>query len=117
MRTQGLNHVAVSFPPGTLTDDFRGDVADFYGSLLGWEEIDRLRLADRMTLSAGGGTYVNLRERDEAMTCTGYEHIGATVATSGVADEIHAELAATDLDVELGEMTRGDDGFRSFRFR
>lgn len=117
VRTLGVDHVAMSLVPGTLTDEFRREVCDVYGDVLGWTEIEQLRLDDRMTLWAGGRTYVNIRERPEAMICTGYEHVGATVATSDDAERIHAELAASGLDVELGEITRRDDGSRSFRFR
>ena len=34
----GLNHVAMSVPPGTLTDDYRAELLEFYGGLFGWRE-------------------------------------------------------------------------------
>jgi len=117
MISAGLNHVALSFPAGTLSDEFRGQVRTFYGELLGWTEIDDLKLPDRMTMATGGGTYVNLRERDDAMVCHGYEHLGVTVRSAADAEAIYAALDASDSDLELGDMNRGDDGFRSFRFR
>lgn len=107
----------MSFPPGTLDADFRRSVRAFYGEHLGWVEIDRLELPDRLTMSAGGGTYINLRERDDAMVCHGYEHLGVTVRSAEEADRLHEALSASSVDVELSEMHRGDDGFRSFRFR
>ena len=117
MISVGLNHLAMSFPEGTLTGEFRAEVRRFYGAHLGWAEIDRLELPDRMTMAAGGATYVNLRERADAMVCHGYEHLGVTVRSAAEADSLWEALAASDRDVELGEMNRGDDGFRSFRFR
>ena len=117
MISAGLNHVAMSFPPGTLTDEFRAEVRRFYGDLFGWEEIDELELPDRQTMATGGGTYVNLRERDDAMVCHGYEHLGVTVRSADDADAVYALLEASDRDIELGPRTVGDDGFRSFRFR
>jgi len=39
-------------------------VIGFYGAILGWREIDQLRLPDRMTIAVGKNCYVNLRERD-----------------------------------------------------
>lgn len=117
MISAGLNHVAMSFPQGTLSDDFRTEVRRFYGDLLGWEEIDRLELPDRMTMAAGGSTYVNLRERADAMVCHGYEHLGVTVRSAVEADALYERLDTDSRQLELGEMNRGDDGFRSFRFR
>jgi len=117
VRSVGLNHVAMSFAPGTLTEPFRSEVREFYGDLLDWTEIEELRLTDRMTLATGRGTYLNLRERDEVMVCHGYEHVGVTVRSPEDAEQIHTMLEALDIDVELGELNRGDDGYRSFRFR
>src|SRR3954452_6140566 len=79
--SQGLSHVAVSLPPGTLTDEFRGNVIDFSGAILGWREIEQLRLPDRMTIAVGASTYVNLRERDDAATYRGYDHFGVLVGS------------------------------------
>ena len=31
MATLRFNHMELTFPPGTLTDSFRGEVAAFYG--------------------------------------------------------------------------------------
>lgn len=90
---------------------------DFYGPLLGWSELDSLRLPDRLTLAVGAGTYVNTRERDVPMTCSGYEHFGVVLETAEEVEAQWAELAARDEDLELGDLQRGDDGFRSMKFR
>ena len=34
----GLSHVAMSVPAGTLTDDYRTELLEFYGRLFGWRE-------------------------------------------------------------------------------
>ena len=112
-----MTHIAMSVPEDALTDAFRGDVLDFYGTHFGWTEIDSLRLPDRMTLAVGGGTYVNIRGRAEPMTCSGYEHFGLRLASS---EEVEAAWAALDddrRDVNLEPLDRGEDGYRSFRFR
>jgi hypothetical protein len=116
MISAGLNHLAMSFPVGTLTEEFRAEVRRFYGEHLGWSEIDGLELPDRMTMAVGGSTYVNLRERADAMVCHGYEHLGVTVRSAADAEELWRSLAASDHEVELGDINRGDDGFVSFRF-
>src|SRR4051812_1797441 len=52
-RSQALSHVAMSVPPGTLTDEWRAQVLDFYGEVFGWKEMDEFRLPDRLTISVG----------------------------------------------------------------
>ena len=113
----GLNHIAMSVPSGTLTDDYRAEVLRFYGDALGWREIESLRLPDRLTLSAGGHTYINIRERDEPMVCSGYEHFGIVVDSSSDADALWSRLANETSDVNLEPIKQGDDGYRLFRFR
>ena len=113
----GLNHVAMSVPAGTLTDEFRAEVVAFYGGLLGWREIEALRLPDRMTLSVSRHTYVNIRERPDVMTSTGYEHFGVVVASAGDAKRLWHALDSDPRAVNLEPLSQHDDGFTSFRFR
>jgi hypothetical protein len=68
-----------------------------------------------MTLSVGGTTYVNIRERDVAMTCSGYEHFGVTMPTPESVEDVWNQL--TDQGIDVGELSRGDDGYRSLKFR
>jgi hypothetical protein len=99
--SQGLSHVAVSLPPGTLTDEFRGNVIDFYGAILGWREIEQLRLPDRMTIAVGASTYVNLRERDDAATYRGYDHFGVLVGSEEELRRLWDDLDENHPDVTL----------------
>src|SRR6476469_8808911 len=70
-RSHTLSHVAVSVPPGTITESYRTAVLDFYGRMLGWREIEQLRRPDRITIAVGPACYLNLRERDDAATYRG----------------------------------------------
>jgi hypothetical protein len=88
----GLNHVAMRVPSGTLTDDYRAELLEFYGGLFGWREIESLRLPDRLTIRVGKYTYVNVRERPDPMVCSGYEDFGIVVSS---ADEGGKTLAPT----------------------
>jgi hypothetical protein len=115
--SSGLSHIAMSVPAGTLTDKYRAELLDFYGRHFRWREIESLRLEDRLTLSVGGRTYVNIRERSESATYHGYEHFGLLVESPEDADRIWASLASDDRDLHLGPLARGDEGYRSFRFR
>jgi hypothetical protein len=114
----GISHVAMSVPEGTLTDEFRAQLLDFYGRLLGWSEMESLRRPDRMTVSMGAPlTYVNLRERADVMACTGYEHIGVLVRSADDFRRIWDDLDAETQDVELEPFPDRADGGGSFRFR
>ncbi len=114
----GISHVAMSVPEGTLTDGFRAELIDFYGRLLGWEEIESLRRPDRLTLAVGFPfTYVNVRECAEVMLCTGYEHVGILVGSAADFRRIWDDLSALVADVELEPFPDREDGGGSFRFR
>jgi hypothetical protein len=107
----------MSVPSGTLTDEYRAALSEFYGRHFGWREIESLRQADRLTMSVGGRTYVNIRERSESATYHGYEHFGLLVESPDDVDRIWDSLASDDRDVHLEPLSRGDEGYRSFRFR
>ena len=113
----GLNHVAMSVASGTLTDEWRAELLEFYGELFGWREIESLRLPDRLTILVGERTYVNVRERAVPMICSGYEHFGVVVASSDEVEEIWNRLDTSPLDLQLEPLNIDDGGFRSLRFR
>jgi hypothetical protein len=107
----------MSVASGTLTDEWRAELLEFYGALFGWREIESLRLPDRLTILVGQRTYVNIRERTEPMICSGYEHFGVVVASGAEVDDIWSRLDASRLDLELEPLNIDDGGFRSLRFR
>lgn len=113
----GLNHVAMSVAFGTLTDEWRAELLEFYGALFGWSEIESLRLPDRLTILVGEGTNLNIRELAEPMICSGYEHFGVVVASGAEVEEVWNRLDASPLNLELEPHNIDDAGFRSLRFR
>ena len=84
-RSRGLAEIAMSVPPGTLTDDFCAEILAFYGELLEWSEVAALRGPDQFTLHVGRRTFLNLRERADSMTYHGYEHVGVLVESAEIA--------------------------------
>ncbi len=117
MKTHSLSHVAMSVPPGTLTDAYRKEVLDFYGALLGWREMEALRLPDRLTIAVGRGCYVNVRERDDAMSATGYEHFGVLVRSADDLDHVVHELRTKHPQITLPPESTTEGGFRTIRFQ
>jgi hypothetical protein len=113
-KSQALSHVAMSVPPGTLTDEWRKQVLDFYGELFGWKEMDEFRLPDRMTIAVGS-SYINVRARDDAPAYSGYEHFGVVFPS---ADELRAvwdNASKHDADLTLEPLNESPDGYLSFR--
>jgi hypothetical protein len=113
----GLSHVAMSVSEGLLTDAFRTQLLDFYGPLLGWTEIESLRRPDRLTISVGGSSYINIRERSDCMVSHGYEHFGVVMGSAEHLQQLWDELARTDIDVDLEPLVPNATGEGSFRFR
>jgi hypothetical protein len=102
-----LSHLAVSLAPGTLTDDYRRQVLEFYGAILGWREIEQLRRPDRMTIAVGSASYLNLREQDEPATFHGYDHFGVLVGSEAELRELWDELDRDHPDVTLRAISEG----------
>ena len=116
-RSYGLSHVAMSVPEGTLTDQYRARLLEFYGRLLGWREIESLRLPDRLTIAVGHSSYINIREQSDSMVSHGYEHFGILVRSAEEFQQVWADLASEKVDVQLEPLSTNDDGEGSYRFR
>ncbi len=115
-RQQVLSHVAMSVPAGTLTDQFRARVLDFYGRVFGWQEMEALRRPDRLTIAVGA-SYINVRERADAPAYTGYEHFGVSFPTIQELKDAWARAEGADGDVSLQPIEESADGFATFRLR
>jgi hypothetical protein len=108
----------MSVPAGTLTDEYRAQVLEFYNRVFGWTEMESLRLPDRMTIAVGA-SYINIRERDDAATYTGYEHFGVSFPTIEELRSVwaRAEADAVAAEVTLEPIEESADGFATFRLR
>jgi hypothetical protein len=113
-KTQVLSHVAMSVPAGTLTDDYRDRVLDFYGRVFGWTEMKALRRPDRMTIAVGA-SYINVRERADAPEYHGYEHFGVSFPTAGELRAVWQRAHDDDADMTLEPIEETADGFLTFR--
>jgi catechol 2,3-dioxygenase-like lactoylglutathione lyase family enzyme len=114
-KSLGLTHVAMGVPVGTLTESYRAALLDFYGDLLGWREIKRLRLPDRLTILVGESSYINLRERPESIGGEKYEHFGVVVGSAQEVDDVWESLRGRELaDESVGDVA---GGVRTLRFQ
>jgi hypothetical protein len=113
----GLTHVAMSVPEGTLTDAYRTQLLAFYGRILDWLEMESLRSPDRLTVAVGSASYINIRERPDSMVTYGYEHFGVVVPSAEALRELWRDLADGPEDVQLEPLATNDEGEGSFRFR
>jgi hypothetical protein len=113
----GLTHVAMSVPEGTLTDEYRARLLNFYGRFLNWHEMESLRLPDRLTIAVGPSSYINVRERPDSMVSHGYEHFGILVTSGEALRQLWEDLAAETADLHLESLSTNDHGEGSFRFR
>ncbi len=114
-RSQTLSHVAMSVPPGTLTDEYRARVLDFYNAKLGWRELEAFRRPDRLTIGIGPGCYVNLRERAEATERDDYQHFGVCVRSEQELRELWDDLHASHPEVALEPISDAGGGYLTFR--
>ena len=91
-----LNHMAMTLPRGTITDEWLADIKAFYGEIFGWE-VRVVRMGDGpdvpihhvyMQLDPAGLQYLYIGEDDNAMTVAGMEHLGIITETLDEVDEL-----------------------------
>ena len=95
-----FNHMELSFPRGTLTDEFRADVDSVFVDLLGWRASDVDIVGQHAhLLQPDDGQFLLLVEGDKHMDSPGYDHLGLLCETRDEVDGIRdkcQERAATD---------------------
>lgn len=115
--SSGLSHVAMSVPEGTLTDEYRTRLLEFYRRILHWRELESLRRPDRLTVAVGRFSYINIRERPESMVTHGYEHFGVLLRSAEDLRQLWDDLANEEDDLQLEPLSTNERGEGSFRFQ
>jgi hypothetical protein len=89
MPTMRFNHMELTFPPGTLTTEFREEVDAFYGSVLGWIGVDTEVVGQlcHILLSEEAQQFILLAESDKPMQSPGYDHLGLLFGTRAEVDD------------------------------
>jgi predicted enzyme related to lactoylglutathione lyase len=107
MPTTRFNHMELTFARGTLTPEFRGEVADFYGGVFGWNASDvQVVGQDCLYLHVDEGQFILCAEVDNPMQSPSYDHLGLLMDTRTEVDTALAAIkarAATDERIRLKE--------------
>ena len=91
MATMRFNHMELTFPRGTLTDEFRADVDGFYCGVLGWEALDTTVVNQSChLLRPDDGQFLLLAEGDRPISSPGYDHLGLLMDTRADVDGVLA---------------------------
>lgn len=89
--TLRFNHMELTFPPGTLDESFRRDIAAFYGELFGWESSDVEVVGQNCQyLRIDDGQFMLLAESERPMQSPGYDHLGLLCETRAEVDDVLA---------------------------
>lgn len=106
-----LNHMELTFPPGTLTDEFRAEVDDFYGGVFGWRCVQTEvvgQMAHLLMLDDRATQFILLAEAPKHLSSPGYDHLGLLQDTREEVDALLEEIrarAAADDRIQLKEYT------------
>ena len=89
MSTMRFNHMELTFPKGTFTDDFRADLESFYGGVLGWNVMaTQVLKMDTYLLQPDDGQFILLAEADKHLESPGLDHLGLLMESREEVDEM-----------------------------
>lgn len=99
-----FNHMELTFPAGTLTEDFRDDVDAFYGSVFGWTATDTEVVGQRChLLLPDADQFILLAESKKPMSSPGYDHLGLLQESREEVDRLLVECERyADKDDRVG---------------
>jgi hypothetical protein len=84
-----FNHMELTFPRGTLTDEYRGDIDAFYGSVFGWKSAETELLGQSChLLLPDPDQFILLAESGKPMSSPGFDHLGLLQDTRAEVDEL-----------------------------
>jgi len=72
-----FNHMEMTFPIGSLTQELREEIDAFYGSIFGWTALDTEVVGQSChLLMPDPDQFILLAESDKPMSSPGYDHLG-----------------------------------------
>ena len=105
-----FNHMELTFPVGTLTEQYREEIDAFYSSVFGWGSLDTEVVGQSChLLMPDPGQFILLAESDRPMSSPGYDHLGLLHDTRQEVDDLlHACERYADKDDRVA-IRRYDD--------
>ena len=84
-----FNHMELTFPRGTLTQEFRDEVDAFWGGVFGWTGVDTEVVGQlcHILLSEEAQQFILLAESNKPMQSPGYDHLGLLFSTRAEVDD------------------------------
>jgi hypothetical protein len=105
-----FNHMELTFPRGTLTDEFREEIDSFYGSVFGWRGFDTEVVGQTChILMPDPDQFILLAESDKPMSSPGYDHLGLLQDTREEVDRLLEECDRYADKDERVKIIRYDD--------
>ena len=87
--TVRFNHMELTVAKGTLTDERRQELTDFYGGVFGWETRDVEILGGRQFfMQPTEGQFILVAESSKPLSAPGYDHLGLLMDTREEVDHI-----------------------------
>ena len=93
--TVRINHMELTFEPGSLTKNVRDQIKDFYGDTFGFEVKDVNILKQNallMNLDEEGSQFILCTESPKFINSPGYDHLGLHYDTRDEVDRILAKV-------------------------
>jgi len=84
-----FNHMELTFPRGTLTDDYREEIDAFYGAVFGWKTTDTEVVGQKChLLQPDDEQFILLAESGKPISSPGYDHLGLLQDTRADVDAL-----------------------------
>src|SRR5262245_23590320 len=84
-----FNHMELTLPKGTITDEFRADLESFYGGVIGWEiKQTKVLDLDATLLLPDDGQFILVAEATKHMDSPGLDHLGLLLDSREEVDEM-----------------------------
>jgi hypothetical protein len=89
MAEMRFNHMELTFPRGTLTEEFREEVDAFYGPIFGWKGVDTEVVGQlcHILLSEEAQQFILLAEGKKPIQSPGYDHLGLLFSSRAEVDD------------------------------
>jgi hypothetical protein len=84
-----FNHMELTFARGTLTEEFRAEIDDLYGSVFGWKSTDADVIGQSChILLPDAEQFILLAEGKNPMSSPGFDHLGLLQDSRAEVDDL-----------------------------